>query len=88
VLYVAAGVATAAVPEASPIVAGAAYVAFNLFPAPDGRRLTVSSSAFADGGDISLVNPGERAHRLSRSEREEGPPGNRCCVAVLRTPAV
>src|SRR5579872_4819274 len=79
-----AGVARAEAPPPAPVEAGAAYVAIGLLPAKGGAKLTVSSPAFADGGDVPFENTGWRANIFPGLTWSKGPPGTRSYVTVLQ----
>lgn len=68
----------------TPVPAGAAYLATALLPAEHGRKLKVSSPAFAEGSDIPFANTGYRGNVFPGLSWSKGPRGTRSYVAVLQ----
>lgn len=68
----------------SPVAAGAEYVLIKLLPAKHGRKLRVSSPAFAEGGDVPFENTGYRGNTFPGLSWSKGPKGTRSYVAVLQ----
>lgn len=83
-LAMAGSVALADAPPPSPLAKGAAYLAINLFPPAKGRKLTVSSPAFSEGGDIPFEYSGYRTNRFPGLRWSKGPARTRSYVVVLQ----
>ena len=64
--------------------AGAAYLVLTTIPAKDGARLTVTSPAFQNGGDIPFENTQYRGNVFPGLAWSKGPAGTRSYAVIMQ----
>ena len=63
---------------------GASFLALANFPAKDGAKLTVTTPAFADGGDIPFENTQYRGNIFPGLAWTKGPPATKSYAVIMQ----